>query len=272
LTIAGTGSNYTKEAIVATRHAENIGINTVLLVDPYYNGPSSQEIRKEYVEPIAQEFSEIQIIPYVIPSRTGTQLLPHDLAILHHEHSNVRAVKEATGNLENMKLTRKLCGNDFDILSGDDNLTYQMMVSAEIGAAGVISVVSNIAPKATQNMIQNILNNNRSKALELSKALDPLFEIVTINVKESTQYGFVDSRNRNPLPFKTLMNILGMPSGPCRQPLGRLTKKGIKVLLNNARKVYENNPNILEPLEDFFDIDLSRRLYSKNYWRNLHYA
>jgi len=270
LTIAGTGSNHTQEAITATRHATDLGIDTVLLVDPYYNGPSSLEIRKEYIEPIAREFSEIQLIPYVIPSRTGTQLLPQDLAILHHEYSNMRAVKEATGNLENMKLTRKLCGADFEILSGDDNLTYQMMMSPEIKADGVISVVSNIVPRATQNMVQCILDGNLSKAFELSEALAPLFELVTINVKESTPYGSIDCKIRNPLPFKTLMNVLGMPSGPCRQPLGKLTRRGMKILLNNAREVYDTHPHILEPIEDFFDVDLSERLYKKN-WSALHY-
>ena len=116
LTIAGTGGNCTRKAIENTRKAYKIGVRAVLLVDPYYNGPSSLEIRREYIAPIAEMFPEVQVIPYVIPGRTGTQLLPQDLAILHSEYSNVRAVKEATGNLENMKLTRTFCGKDFDIL------------------------------------------------------------------------------------------------------------------------------------------------------------
>jgi 4-hydroxy-tetrahydrodipicolinate synthase len=74
LTIAGTGSNSTQEAIEGTEHAQDIGVNCVLLVDPYYNGPSSMEIRREYVEPIASQFPEVQVIPYIIPGRTGTQL------------------------------------------------------------------------------------------------------------------------------------------------------------------------------------------------------
>src|SRR4030043_77670 len=132
LTIAGTGSNSTQEAIDGTAHAQNAGINCVLLVDPYYNGPSSLEIRREYIEPVARQFPEVQVIPYVIPGRTGTQLLPQDLAILHEQYQNVRTVKEDTGDLDNMKLTRKLCGNDFDILSGDDDKTFVMMTMPEI--------------------------------------------------------------------------------------------------------------------------------------------
>jgi len=106
LTVGGTGSNSTREALKATEYASEVGVKSILLVDPYYNGPSSIEIRREYVEPIAKKFPEIQFVPYVIPGRTGTQLLPQDLAILHSELPNVNAVKEATGNLDNMKRAR----------------------------------------------------------------------------------------------------------------------------------------------------------------------
>ena len=98
LTIAGTGSNSTQEAIEGTLHAQHLGVKCVLLVDPYYNGPSSMEIRREYIEPIAQQFSDVTVIPYVIPGRTGTQLLPQDLATLHQQYPNVSCVKEATGD------------------------------------------------------------------------------------------------------------------------------------------------------------------------------
>lgn len=271
LTIAGTGSNSTEEAMEATEHSWNAGIRCILLVDPYYNGPSSLEIRKEYIEPIARRFPEIQIIPYVIPGRTGTQLLPQDIAILHAQFPNVRTVKEATGNLENMKLTRKLCGHDFDILSGDDDKTYAMMTTPEIMASGVISVTSNVAPKAVQNMVQYILDRNIEEASKLCEALQPLFSIVTVKTDEQTPYGSVACKARNPLPYKTLMNILGMPCGLCRQPLGKMTRNGLEVVLTNARKVYENNPEILKPVEEFFDVDLSKRLYEEKFWQGLYY-
>jgi len=100
--IAGTGSNNTNETISATEHAVDIGVDAVLLVDPYYNGPSSLEIRREYIEPVAKAFPDIEIIPYVIPGRTGTQLLPEDLAILNKKFKNVNTVKEATGNIDNI--------------------------------------------------------------------------------------------------------------------------------------------------------------------------
>ncbi|MEM2099479.1 MAG: 4-hydroxy-tetrahydrodipicolinate synthase [Candidatus Bathyarchaeia archaeon] len=272
LTIAGTGSNSTQEAIEATAHAYNVGITYVLLVDPYYNGPSSIEIRKEYVEPIAKRFPEIQVIPYVIPGRTGTQLLPQDIALLHQQYPNVSAVKEATGDLENMRLTRKLCGSDFSILSGDDDKTYTMMTSTDIAASGVISVVSNIAPRAVADMTRYLLSGDTVAANQLADALKPLFSIVTVKTQEQTPFGMVTCKARNPLAYKTLMNILGMPSGPCRRPLGKMTRNGLEVVLANARKVYENNPEILQPVEDFFAVDLSERLYKEKFWKDLYYA
>lgn len=271
ITMAGTGSNSTQEAIEGTAHAQLIGVNHVLLVDPYYNGPSSLEISREYIEPIARQFPNMQIIPYVIPGRTGTQLLPQDLATLHQRYPNVRCVKEATGDLKNMELTRKLCGEDFDILSGDDDKTYTMMTTPSIAASGTISVTSNIAPRAVADMTRHILNGNISEAEKIAQALQPLFDIITVKTQEQTPYGPVLCKARNPLAYKTLMNILGMPSGPCRQPLGKMTRNGLEVVLGAARKVYENNPKILSPIEDFFDVNLKERLYNDKFLEGLYY-
>ena len=272
LTIAGTGSNSTQEAIDATAHAQHIGVDCVLLVDPYYNGPSSLEIRREYVEPIARGFPETQIIPYIIPGRTGTQLLPQDLALLHQQYPNVRSVKEATGDLENMKITRRLCGIDFDMLSGDDDKTYVMMTNPEISASGVISVTSNVAPHAVSEMVHLIMQGKTAEAQKIVSVLQPLFAIVTVKTQEQTPVGPVQCKARNPVAYKTLMNILGMPSGPARQPLGRMTRNGLEIVLSNARKVYENNPEILKPIESFFDVDLGKRLYNEQFWQGLTYA
>ena len=272
ITIAGTGSNSTQETVEATAHAQHIGIRNILLVDPYYNGPSSMEIRKEYVEPVARQFPEVQVIPYVIPGRTGTQLLPPDLAILHEHYPNVRTVKEATGDIENMKLTRRLCGNDYDILSGDDDKTFAMMTSSEIGASGVISVTSNVAPRAVAAMAHFILGGKLTEARELAQALQPLFGIVTVKTNEQSTFGPIVCKARNPLAYKTLMNILGMPSGPCRQPLGKLTKAGLNVVLTAARKVYETNPQILLPIADYFDVNIHERLNNERFWEGLTYA
>ncbi|MEM2320663.1 MAG: 4-hydroxy-tetrahydrodipicolinate synthase [Candidatus Bathyarchaeia archaeon] len=269
--IAGTGSNFTDKTIEMTREVYDLGVRCVLLVDPYYNGPSSLEIRREYIEPIARMFPEVQVIPYVIPGRTGTQLLPQDLAILHSKFENIRAVKEATGNSENMKLTRRLCGDNFYILSGDDDKTYEIMVHPEIRASGVISVVSNVLPDAIESLTRAILEGRVKKARELNETLKPLFSIVTVKSEEETPYGTITCRARNPLPYKTIMNILGMPSGPCRRPLGKMTKRGLEIIIGALRAVYEKNPNLFEPIEGFFDVDLSRRLYNERFWEGLTY-
>jgi 4-hydroxy-tetrahydrodipicolinate synthase len=171
-----------------------------------------------------------------------------------------------------MELTRKFCGEDFEILSGDDEKTYTMMVSPDIKATGAISVVSNIAPRAMADMIHYVLDGNEEAAAVINQALQPLFNIVTVKTQEPTPYGPVTCKARNPLPYKTLMNILGMPSGPCRQPLGKMTRAGIEIVLANTRKVYEANPQFLEPIADYFCVDLKDRLYNEKYLEGLTYA
>ncbi len=260
LCIAGAGSNNTAEALAATRHARDQGVDAVLLVDPYYNGPSSLEIRREYVAPIAREFPALDIIPYIIPGRTGAQLLPEDLALLNKACPNVASVKEATGNLDNMRRTRKCCGPDFMIFSGDDALTFDMMTDPAIQAAGVISVISNIAPRAVTRMVSLLQQGALQEAQALRDALSPLFDLVTVKTVEHTPYGDVACRARNPLAVKTLMAVLGMPSGPCRRPLGKMTRKGLDTVLGVARKVWHSNPEILQPIGDFFGVNVGRRL------------
>jgi 4-hydroxy-tetrahydrodipicolinate synthase len=269
--IAGTGSNNTHEALEASRYAVEVGVDALLLVDPYYNGPSSLEIRREYVEPIAAAFPDTQIIPYVIPGRTGTQLLPEDLAMVYKTHPNVATVKEATGNLDNMKRTRQCCGPEYTILSGDDGLTYEMMTQPEISAGGVISVISNIVPAALVNMVKMLKQNNRSEALKLKTALAPLFDLVTVKTTEKTPYGDVVFRARNPLPIKIIMAVLGMPSGGCRRPLGKMTPKGLEVILNTVREVQKRNPELLQPIGTYFGVDINERLNTPSSWKDLVY-
>jgi len=270
--IAGTGSNNTRETMESTEHAVHTGADAALLVEPYYNGPSSLEIRREYVAPVAKKFPQIQIIPYVIPGRTGTQLLPEDLALLHKQFTNMSTVKEATGDIENMRRTRECCGDDFIILSGDDDKTFTMMTDPAIKAGGVISVASNIVPKGVKDMT-TLLNEGRlAEAEKLMLALKPLFEIVTVKTQEETPYGVVTCRARNPVGTKTLMAILGMFVGPCRQPLGKMTKKGIDVVLEAGRTVWKNNPEVLQPIADFFGVDIEARLYDDSILAGLTYG
>ena len=269
--IAGTGSNNTKETLESSKHAVDTGVEALLLVDPYYNGPSSLEIRREYVTPVARAFPDVQIIPYVIPGRTGAQLLPEDLAILNRDFDNVNMVKEATGSIENMKHTRACCGADFTILSGDDGLTFEMMTDPEIMASGVVSVASNVAPGPVTEMVKLLEQGNQAEARKILSALEPLFGLVTIKTKEKTPYGEVVCRARNPLGIKTLMSILGMPSGGCRQPLGKMTKNGLEKVIEAARKVQSDNPEILKPVAEFFGVDIDARLSSLSSREGLYY-
>jgi len=272
LCIAGTGSNNTLEALEATRHAANAGVDAVLLVDPYYNGPSSLEIRREYVAPIAAAFPQLQVIPYVIPGRTGTQLLPEDLGLLSQKYKNVSSVKEATGNLANMKRTRTCCGPKFTILSGDDGLTFDMMTDPNINAGGVISVVSNIVPGAVARLVQLLTESKIDQAEALRDDLTPLFGLVTVSTTEKTPFGTVTARFRNPSAIKALMTILGMPCGGCRPPLGKLTPNAIDVVLAAARKVQAANPAILKPCAEFFGVDIDARLNDPDNWQDLIYT
>lgn len=260
LAIAGTGSNSTREALAGTEHAAHVGADAVVLVDPYYNGPSSLEIRREYVAPVAAEFPELQIIPYIIPGRTGAMLEAEDLAILAQEYANVATVKEATGNLENMARTRRLCGDQFAILSGDDDKTVEMMTREDIGASGVISVMSNVLPGPIQRLTELIAAGDRAAANSLATAMGPLFGCVGIATRENSSRGPVLCKARNPVPVKALMNLLGMPAGPCRRPLGKLTRAGLTALLGAVRQVQANDPSLLAPVAGFFGVDIEARL------------
>jgi len=265
--IAGTGSNSTREALRGTKHAVEVGAQAVLLVDCYYNGPSSLELRTEYYEVIAKTFRKTYVIPYVIPGRTGTKLEVEDLAILHRKFRNVRAVKEATGDLERMAKTRTLLGEDFDILSGDDDKTYEMMTRGDIRASGVISVISNIVPGPIREMVEAIREGDQAKADRLREVLDPLFKLVTVHTVESYEGFEVPCKFRNPLPIKTMMNALGLPAGPCRPPLGKMTPKGKEIIRNALKRVYEMDRKVFAPLEDFYKVKVEERLTLDRYWK-----
>ncbi|VEN74085.1 4-hydroxy-tetrahydrodipicolinate synthase [Candidatus Desulfarcum epimagneticum] len=260
LRLAGTGSNNYKEAMAASEHAAKTGADGILMVDPYYNGPSSLEIRREYISPIARALPDVWVIPYVIPGRTGAQLFPEDLAMLNDAFENLNSVKEATCDPENMKKTRSLCGPDFVIMSGDDPMTFEMMADPEIKAGGAISVTSNIAPAACAEMVRLLNAGETEKARSLNEALSPLFSIVTVKTREKTPFGEVECRARNPLAFKTAMRILGMPCGPCRQPLGKMTRKGLETVIGALKTVQAKNPEIIMPVSEFFGVDIDARL------------
>lgn len=272
--LAGTGSNSTAETFENTERAVRHGAEGVLLVDCYYNGPSSQELRDEYYAVVASKFPNVTVVPYIIPGRSGTALAVEDLAILADKYPNVNTVKEATGDLERMAKTRSLLGDEFSIVSGDDDITYTMMTDPAIRANGVISVMSNVIPAAIIKMVDSIATGDLQTAAGVRDAIAPLLGIVTVKVDNERvlpngQVVKVNDRYRNPLAVKTLMAGLGMPSGPCRRPLGRMTPVGIGVVRNVVKQVWEHNPEVLQPISDFFGVDVGARIADDSVWNAL---
>ena len=206
-------------------------------------------------------------MPYVIPGRTGTKLEVEDLAILHRKYKNVRSVKEATGDLERMAKTRTLLGEDFDILSGDDDKTFEMMTRDDIRASGVVSVMSNIVPGPIGEMVRAISSGNMERANRLKDILDPFFKVVTVNTIESYEGFEVPTKFRNPSAIKTMMKGLGLPSGPCRSPLGKMTPKGVEIVRNALKEVYEKDRGVLMPLRDHYGVNIEERLTNDRYWK-----
>ncbi len=273
--LAGTGSNSTAEAIEGTRTARDHGAGAALLVDCYYNGPSSLELRTEYYERIAQAVDGIALVPYIIPGRTGCALGAADLAHLHlSAPSRFPAVKEATGDLERMREDRRLAGSSLAIMSGDDDLTVPMMRDSAIGCSGVISVMSNIVPGALSQLVAAVAAGEQAKADRLLAAISPLFKLVVAKAKsQRTLPGGrtveVEDRFRNPLPVKTMMAGLGMLDGLCRAPLGKMTAPAVAACRAALTQVWRSDPAVLAPIEKAFGVNLEQRLADDRLWATL---
>jgi len=273
--LAGTGSNNTKEAIRSTAQAKEAGATAALLVDCYYNGPSTLELRTEYYERILGKVSDIPIVPYVIPGRSGCALSAADLAILHlNDPKRVPAVKQATGDLERMKLDRKLAGSALSILSGDDEITRTMMRDDEIRACGAISVLSNLVPGAIGGMVRAEQSNDTEESDRLAAALAPILNLVSCSVTSlrtlpNGQSVEVEDRFRNPVPIKTMMAGLGILSSAKRAPLGRMSSVAVKQCREALREVHAVDPGILGPIEEAFDVRIDQRLGDDGVWSAL---
>lgn len=270
--LAGTGSNNTEEAIEATGEARKRGASAVLLVDCYYNGPSSLELRVDYYERILDAVPDIAIVPYIIPGRTGCALSAEDLAILHgRDPKRVVAVKEATGDFERMRRDRALAGESLAIFSGDDDLTVPMMRDASIRACGVISVVSNLVPRAMADLVRAVEAGNEAEADRLSKAIAPLTSIITLfadseRVLPNGTRVTVTDKFRNPVATKAVMAGLGMVGPYVRPPLGKMTAPAVARCREAAQAVWTANPELLSPIEDAFGVSIAARLADDDAW------
>jgi 4-hydroxy-tetrahydrodipicolinate synthase len=212
--IAGAGGNSTYEAIQLTKHAKEAGADATLQVTPYYNKPT-QEGLYQHFKAIADAVSLPQVL-YNVPGRTGVNMLPETVARLA-ELSEVVAIKEASGNLGQMAEIIKLAGDKITLLSGDDNLTLPVLA---LGGKGVISVIANIVPKDSSDMVKAWEDGEISKARELFYKLLPL-----------SQAMFFES---NPIPVKTSLSLMGRIDGEMRLPLAPMSSTNrerlIKVL------------------------------------------
>lgn len=210
--IAGTGSNNTSYAIELSKYAEEVGVDGILVVTPYYNKTSQKGIIEHY-EAIANSVN-VPIILYNVPGRTGVNLLPQTVVELS-KIKNIRAIKEASGDISQVAEVARLCSEDFYIYSGNDDMTVPVL---SLGGKGVISVVANILPSDTHNMVMEYLKGNMIEARKLQLKMNGLINAL-----------FVEP---NPIPVKTAMNLMGMKVGGLRLPLTNMSEKNVKVLVD----------------------------------------
>jgi 4-hydroxy-tetrahydrodipicolinate synthase len=197
--LAGTGSNSTWEALMLTRHAKEAGADGALLVVPYYNKPTQAGLYAHFKK-IAEEVDIPQVL-YNIPSRTSLNMLPETVAKLA-KLKNVVGVKEASGDLEQIRRIIELTGEGFSVISGDDSLTLEIM---KLGGVGVISVTSNLVPERVVELVRATQGGDWERAQRVHEELLPLFKALFIET--------------NPGPVKTAMNLVGLPAGGLRLPL-----------------------------------------------------
>ena len=202
--IAGTGSNATAEAIELSQKAKETGVDGVLLVTPYYNKPTQEGLFLHYMA-IANAVAIPQIL-YNVPGRTGVNMLPETVARLSL-HKNIVAIKEATGSLQQASEILALCGDQIDVFSGDDFITFPMMAC---GAKGVISVLANIMPKAVGDLTDAFFAGDLETARQI--------HLKTLKISNAM---FIES---NPTPVKTALGLMGKCSDEVRLPLAPMSE------------------------------------------------
>lgn len=209
--IAGTGSNCTETAIYLSQEAEKYGVDGVLLVTPYYNKATQKGLIAHFTK-IANSI-KIPVILYNIQSRTGVNIAPETMAYLAKNVENIVGVKEASGNISQIAKIAELCGESFDIYSGNDD---QIVPLLSLGGKGVISVLSNIAPRETHDIVAKFMDGDVKGSRELQLRALPLIEKLFCEV--------------NPIPVKAAMNMLGWEVGPLRMPLSEMEEEHQKEL------------------------------------------
>ena len=213
--IAGTGSNDTLYAVRLSQYAEDAGADALLIVTPYYNKTTQSGLVKHY-NYIADRVN-IPIILYNVPSRTGVNISPKTCAELA-KHKNIAAVKEASGNLSQIAEIKALCGDELTIYSGNDD---QIVPILSLGGKGVISVLSNVAPKEAHNICQLFFDGKVEESAKLQLEYLKLINALFIEV--------------NPIPVKTALGLMGYNVGPLRMPLFPMEECNLEVLKNELK-------------------------------------
>ena len=208
--IAGTGANDTQVARENALAAERLGVDGLLIVTPYYNKATQQGLLRHYK--VIADSVGTPIILYNVPSRTGVNIQPETYAELA-QHPNIAGVKEASGNFSQIQKTRNLCPADFAIWSGNDDAAVPLMA---LGGKGLISVLSNVRPVETLDMIKSCLRGDFARAGRLQVSLMPLIDALFCEV--------------NPIPVKAAMELLGLCSGELRLPLCRISERHLEQL------------------------------------------
>lgn len=198
--IAGTGSNNTATAIQHITEAEADGADGALIVSPYYNKATQAGLIRHYS--LIADSTKLPIILYNVPGRTGCNIMPATVAELVKTKSNIVGLKDATGSLSQASETMRLCDGKLDLYSGEDGIVVPLL---SIGGCGVISVLSNIAPKYVHDMCQTFFDGDIKKAAAMQLKALPLIDALFCEV--------------NPIPVKTAMNVMGYNCGPLRSPL-----------------------------------------------------
>lgn len=215
--IAGTGSNCTQSAIELSKEAEKSGVHGLLLVTPYYNKATQNGLKAHY-KAIAKEVN-VPIILYNVPSRTGTRLAPQTVVDLCHEVPNIVGVKDATGDISEVAELMSLAKGTVDVYSGNDD---QIVPVLSLGGKGVISVLSNILPKETHDMVASYLEGDVVKSCEMQLKYFDLVKALFCEV--------------NPIPVKKALNLMGMEVGSLRLPLTEMEDANAKRLEEEMRK------------------------------------
>lgn len=216
--IAGAGSNNTYVATQKSRRYEEFGVDGLLHVTPYYNKSTQSGLVAHFTQ-IANS-THLPIILYNVPGRTGVNILPATLKILS-KIPNIVAVKEASGNIEQITEIIRICGDDLTVYSGDDGLTYSILA---LGGAGVISVASNVVPKQMHDLCETYFAGDINKSRDIQLALLPLIKSLFIEV--------------NPIPAKTALAHLGKMSSTLRLPLTQMSDENKQKLFAELKKFY----------------------------------